>query len=233
MISENMYWTDHQLFFYFSDYSTLQTKIQGIANGGSIDLQFFSKDNNCESICKSNKVQQGCKCNVSSKCKNRNNCLCTLEMSCNRATSDENFENSAATFDGNFGNSAAMAEHSEHSENHSEHSEKHFEHSEKHSEHSEKHSEHSENGATLGGNSENSVILEGRNTGNNAATFDSKHSEKHSEHSENGATLGGNSGNNFIVEGRNTAATFEGGSGDSTTISAEYLGLVKTSNITY
>ena len=36
--------------------------------------------------------------------------------------------------------------------------------------------------------------------------------------------------------GRNTensAATFEGGSGDSTTISAEYLGLVKTSNIAY
>ena len=205
----------------------MQTKIQGIANGGSIDLQFFSKDNNCESICKSSKVQQGCKCNVSSKCANRNNCLCTMEMSCNRATYDENFENSAATFDGNFGNSAAMAEHSEHSENHSEHSEKHFEHSEKHSEHSEKHSEHSENGNSLGGNSENSVILEGRNTGNSAATFDS-------EHSENGASLGGNSENNFIVEGRNTensAATFEGGSGDSTTISAEYLGLVKTSNI--
>ena len=191
MISENMHWTDHQVFLYFSDYSTLQTKIQGIANGGSIDLQFFSKDNNCESICKSNKVQEGCKCNVSSKCTNRNNCLCTLEMSCNRATSDENFENSAATFDGNFGNSAAMAEHSEHSENHSEHSEKHFEHSEKHSEHSEKHSEHSE-----------------------------KHSE-HSEKHDNGATLVGNSGNNVIFEGRNSG---EGGSGNSATISAEFLG---------
>ena len=105
-------------------------------------------------------------------------------MSCNRATYDENFENSAATFDGNFGKSAAMAEHSEHSDSHSEHSEKHFEHSEKHSEHSEKH--------------------------------------------DNGATLVGNSGNNVIFEGRNSG---EGGSGNSATISAEFLGLLKTSNI--
>ena len=76
---------DHQSFVYFLDYSTLKTKIQGIANGGSINFQFSSNDINCESICKSNQVKEGCefgfRCNVTSDCQN-GNCLCTLQMSC-------------------------------------------------------------------------------------------------------------------------------------------------------
>ena len=76
---------DHELFVYFLDYSTLKTKIQGIANGGSINFQFSSNDINCESICKSNQVKEGCefgfRCNVTSDCQN-GNCLCTLQMSC-------------------------------------------------------------------------------------------------------------------------------------------------------
>ena len=65
----------------------MQTKIQEIENGGSINFQFSSNDNNCESICKSNQVQEGCefgfRCNVDSKYQTRNY-LCTMEMSCNK-----------------------------------------------------------------------------------------------------------------------------------------------------
>ena len=68
----------------------MKTKIQGIANGGSINFQFSSNDNNCESICKSNQVQEGCefgfRCNVDSKYQTRNY-LCTMKMSCNKDTS--------------------------------------------------------------------------------------------------------------------------------------------------
>ena len=166
--------------FTFLDYSNLQSKIQGISNGGSLNFQYYFDDKSCGSICKSKQVRKGCKngfkCNVRFKCQN-SNCLCSLQMSCTNGKSHEGTN--------------LLENHSEHSEKHFEHSEKHFEHSEKHSEHSEKHSEHS---------------------------------EKH----DNGATLVGNSGNNVIFEGRNSG---EGGSGNSATISAEFLGLLKTSNI--
>ena len=116
-----------------------------MSNGGSLNFQYSFGDKNCDSICKSNQVQTGCKfgfkCKVDSKCQN-DNCLCNLKMSCNRKTSRGN----SANLDGNSGNSV--------------------------------------------------TTFEGRNSGNSAVTF-------------------------------------EGDSENSPTISAKYLGLVKTSNIIY
>ena len=80
-----------------------------MSNGGSLNFQYSFGDKNCDSICKSNQVQTGCKfgfkCKVNSKCQN-DNCLCNLEMSCNRKTSGGN----SATLDGNSGNSDATFE---------------------------------------------------------------------------------------------------------------------------
>ena len=75
----------------------MQSKIQSISNGGSINFQYSFGDKNCDSICKSKYVQKGCKygfrCNVDSKYQTRNY-LCTMEMSCNKATYVGSFENS-------------------------------------------------------------------------------------------------------------------------------------------
>ena len=64
-----------------------------MSNGGSLNFQFSFRDKNCDSICKSNQVQTGCKfgfkCKFNSKCQN-DNCLCNMEMSCNRKTSGGN-----------------------------------------------------------------------------------------------------------------------------------------------
>ena len=64
-----------------------------MSNGGSLNFQFSFGDKNCDSICKSNQVQTGCKfgfkCKFNSKCQN-DNCLCNMEMSCNRKTSGGN-----------------------------------------------------------------------------------------------------------------------------------------------
>ena len=105
--------------FTFSDYSTLQSKIQSISIGGSINFQYYFGDKNCDSICLSNHVQKGCKyglkCKVASICTKSGNCLCTLQMSCNGksigggATFSGNSGNSA-TFLGNSGNSAISAQ---------------------------------------------------------------------------------------------------------------------------
>ena len=90
----------------FSDYSTLQSKIQSISIGGSINFQYYFGDKNCDSICKSEHVQKGCKyglkCKVGSICKS-GNCLCTLQMSCNGKSIG-----GGATFSGNSGNSATF-----------------------------------------------------------------------------------------------------------------------------
>ena len=71
--------------FTFLDYSSLQSKIQDISNGGSLNFQYYFDDKSCGSICKSKQVRKGCEigfeCNVSFKCQN-SNCLCTLQMSC-------------------------------------------------------------------------------------------------------------------------------------------------------
>ena len=68
-----------------------------MSNGGSFNFQFSFGDKNCDSICKSNQVQTGCKfgfkCKFNSKCQN-DNCLCTLEMSCNGKTSGGNIATS-------------------------------------------------------------------------------------------------------------------------------------------
>ena len=78
-----------------------------MSNGGALNFQYSFGDKNCDSICKSNQVQTGCKfgfkCKVNSKCQN-DNCLCNLEMSCNGKTSGGN----SATFRGNFGNTASF-----------------------------------------------------------------------------------------------------------------------------
>ena len=95
------------MYLYLSDYSTLKTKIQGISNGGSLNFQYSFGDKNCDFICKSNHVKKGCqygfKCKVGSKCQN-DNCLCTLEMSCNGKSSGN-----GATFRGNSGSSGSSA----------------------------------------------------------------------------------------------------------------------------
>ena len=81
------FWFELQLLPTFSDYSTLQSKIQSISNGGSINFQYTFGDKNCNSICKSNHVQIGCKygfrCKVGSRCQSVGNCVCDLQMSCN------------------------------------------------------------------------------------------------------------------------------------------------------
>ena len=134
--------------FAFPDYSTLQSKIQGISNGGSLNFQYSSNDNNCDFICKSNQVQKGCefgfKCKVSSKCQ-RNNCLCTMQMSCNGKSSGN-----SATFDGNSENSATLTGNLGNLLN--------------------KFAGHSGNSGTISGKIENSASFAG-NSGN-SATFD-------------------------------------------------------------
>ena len=117
------FWFELQLLPTFSDYSTLQSKIQSISNGGSINFQYTFGDKNCNSICKSNHVQIGCKygfrCKVGSTCQSDGNCICDLQMSCNEKSAfgekfednsatnrfHENDENSSATFTGNIENS--------------------------------------------------------------------------------------------------------------------------------
>ena len=73
------------VFLLFLDYSSLQSKIQDISNGGSLNFQYYFDDKSCDSICKSKQVRKGCehgfKCNVRFKCQN-SKCLCSLQMSC-------------------------------------------------------------------------------------------------------------------------------------------------------
>ena len=87
----------------------MQSKIQGISNGGSLNFQYSSNDNNCDFICKSNQVQKGCKygfkCKVSSRCQS-SICLCTMEMSCNDQKSIGG--GLLDTFAGHSGNSATF-----------------------------------------------------------------------------------------------------------------------------
>ena len=70
----------------------MQSKIQSISNGGSINFQYSFGDKNCDSICKSKYVQKGCKygfrCNVVPTCQSDGNCICELQMSCRGKNED-------------------------------------------------------------------------------------------------------------------------------------------------
>ena len=70
----------------------MQSKIQSIWNGGSINFQYSFDDKNCDSICKSKYVQKGCKygfgCNVVPTCQSDGNCICELQMSCRGKNED-------------------------------------------------------------------------------------------------------------------------------------------------
>ena len=65
----------------------MQSKIQSISDGGLINYEYFSSDENCNSICKSKHVHIGCKygskCKIGSTCQGDGNCICELRMSCN------------------------------------------------------------------------------------------------------------------------------------------------------
>ena len=94
------------LITYLSEYSTVQSKIQSISNGGSINFKYSFGDKNCDSICKSKYVQKGCKygfgCNVVPTCQSDGsvshsnvapdeldgNCICELQMSCRGKNED-------------------------------------------------------------------------------------------------------------------------------------------------
>ena len=82
----------------------MQSKIQSITNGGSINFQYSFGDKNCDSICKSKYVQKGCKygfrCNVVPTCQSSENCICELQMSCKGKLEDD-----SATFDETSGSS--------------------------------------------------------------------------------------------------------------------------------
>ena len=98
--------------FTFLDYSSLQSKIQGISNGGSLNFQYLFDDKSCGSICKSKQVRKGCEfgfeCNVSFKCQN-SNCLCTLQMSCTNGKHENGNPGNSVTFEGGSGNSATIS----------------------------------------------------------------------------------------------------------------------------
>ena len=84
----------------------MQSKIQSISNGGSINFKYSFGDKNCDSICKSKYVQKGCKygfgCNVVPTCQSDGsvshsnvapdeldgNCICELQMSCRGKNED-------------------------------------------------------------------------------------------------------------------------------------------------
>ena len=64
-------------------------KIQSITNGGVIEFKYNFPDQKCDSICKSQYIQDGCinghHCSVNSNCENVL-CQCTLNLRCNPGT---------------------------------------------------------------------------------------------------------------------------------------------------
>ena len=91
----------------------MQSKIQSISNGGSINFKYSFGDKNCDSICKSKYVQKGCKygfgCNVVPTCQSDGNCICELQMSCrgkneDNSSGEEDTSGDAGSFSSEEGN---------------------------------------------------------------------------------------------------------------------------------
>ena len=70
------------------DYSVLQQKIREITAAGHFIYEFKSYNPNCDSICNSHYIQEGCqfghKCKIGSSCTN-GFCKCTLDFKCYRS----------------------------------------------------------------------------------------------------------------------------------------------------